>query len=236
MRVLVVGDRSDSETGFVGERLEQLGATLVLSLREDFPLDGPIPDADAADLLLLLGSRHGVPEAGREWVVERESALVRDTLDRGVPVIGICYGAQLAAHALGGQVKVAPRSEIGWQYVESHDPSLCPPGPWVQYHWDRFVVPEGTRSLGVSEIGPAGFALESDDGVLRLIGWQFHPECSPEMLRHWVTDDAHVLPDEGIDAEAFVAEALEREPFSRAAAHALVDVTLDAMALVPATA
>ena len=81
-----------------------------------------------------------------------------------------------------------------------------------------------------------GFALESDDGVLRLIGWQFHPECSPEMLRHWVTDDAHVLPDEGIDAEAFVAEALEREPFSRAAAHALVDVTLDAMALVPATA
>jgi GMP synthase (glutamine-hydrolysing) len=228
MRVLVVADRSDSDPGFVGERLEQLGAELVPSRREDFA-NGPVTGADAVDLVLLLGSSHGVADAGREDVVEAESALVRDSLARGVPVMAICYGAQLAAHALGGQVSRASEREIGWYYVESHDPALCPPGPWVQYHYDWFTLPEGTRSLGQSDAGPQGFALESDGGVLRLVGWQFHPEVTPEILKRWVTEDAEVLPDQGVDAEAFVAEAQQREAFSRAAAHALVDVTLDAM-------
>jgi GMP synthase (glutamine-hydrolysing) len=233
MRVLLVADRSDNDPGFVGERLEQLGAELVPSLREDFPDAGPVAGADAVDLVLLLGSSHGVAEAGREDVVEAESALVRDSLARGVPVIAICYGAQLAAHALGGHVSRAPEHEIGWYYVESHDPALCPPGPWVQYHHDRFTVPGGTRSLGQSDAGPQGFALESD-GVLRLVGWQFHPEVTPEILKRWVTEDAETLPGQGVDAEAFVAEAQQREAFSRASAHALVDVTLDAMGVRPA--
>jgi GMP synthase-like glutamine amidotransferase len=230
----MVADRADSDPGFVGERLEQLGAELVPSLREDFPAAGPVVDADAVDLVLLLGSHHGVSDPGREDVVGVESALVRDSLARGVPVVGICYGAQLAAHALGGRVSRAAEREIGWYYVESHDPALCPPGPWVQYHYDRFTVPEGTRSLGQSDTGPQGFALESDDGVLRLVAWQFHPEVTPEILKRWVTEDAEVLPGQGVDAEAFVAEAQQREAFSRAGAHALVDVTLDAMGLLPA--
>jgi GMP synthase-like glutamine amidotransferase len=178
-----VGDRTDQEPGLVGQRLEQLGGEVTLTLREDFPQHGPVPGGDSADLVVLLGSANGVMEPGREDVVGTESAFVRDCLDRGIPVMAICYGAQLAAHALGGTVERSPLSEVGWYYVESHDPSLCPPGPWAQYHYDRFTVPEGARLLGESEAGPQGFAVESDDGVLRLVAWQFHPEVTRRSSR-----------------------------------------------------
>lgn len=232
VRVLVVADRADSDTGFVGERLEQLGFALTQCLREDFPSDGSAPAAGDADLVLLLGSHHGVADPHRRGVVEAEATLVRDSLEAGRPVIGICYGAQLSAHALGGVVTRAEEPEIGWYYVDSHDPSLCPPGPWVQYHYDRFTVPYGARGLGESPAGPQGFAVETADGRLRLVAWQFHPEVTPTVLHRWVTEDAEVLPGLGVDADAVVAEAGDREAFTRASTHALVDVTLDAMALI----
>ncbi len=231
----MVGDRTDSEPGLVGQRLEQLGGRVTLTMREDFPPRGPVAGSDSADLVVLLGSASGVVEPGREDLVATEVGLVRDCLDRGVPVMAICYGAQLAAHALGGKVSRAPQSEVGWYYVESHDPALCPPGPWAQYHYDRFTVPEGARLLGESDAGPQGFALESDDGVLRLVAWQFHPEVTPEILAHWVSEDP-TLRDQGVDPDAMVEQAWQREATSRAATYALVDVALDLMALVPATA
>jgi GMP synthase (glutamine-hydrolysing) len=231
----VVADRADSDTGFVGERLEQLGGELTQLLREDFPADGTALSADDADLVLLLGSHHGVVDPGREDVVAAESALVLNCLDEGRPVIAICYGAQLAAHALGGVVDRAEFPEIGWYYVDSHDPALCPPGPWAQYHYDRFTVPAGARGLGESAAGPQGFAVESPDGRLRLVAWQFHPEVTPDVLQRWVDEDAEVLPGQGVDAAAIVAEARERSAFAQAEAHALIDVTLDAMSVLRAT-
>jgi GMP synthase-like glutamine amidotransferase len=234
VRVLVVGDRGDSDPGFVGERLEQLGGVLTLALRGDLRADGPAPDASRADLLLLLGSADGVADAGRDDVVGVEAALVTDCLSRGVPVIAICYGAQLASRALGGTVTKGGSREIGWYYVESHDPSLCPPGPWVQYHEDRFTVPEGARLIGRSEAGPQGFAVESAEGRLALVAWQFHPEVTLPILERWVAEDRETLPQRGVDPAAFVAETRERADVARAAAYALVDVTLDAMGLVHA--
>jgi GMP synthase (glutamine-hydrolysing) len=229
VRVLVVADRGDSDPGFVGERLEQLGGELTTLFRSDRP--APLDVGDAS-LVLLLGSADGVAQPGREAAVAAESAMVLDCLDRGVPVIAICYGAQLAAHALGGTVGKAMEPEIGWYYVESHDPALCPPGPWVQFHYDRFTVPEGARLLGRSDAGPQGFAIESESRALRLVAWQFHPEVTPVTLARWVAEDAQALPAVGVDGAAFVAEAQQRERVTRAATHALVDVTLGAMGLV----
>ncbi|MDP9221513.1 MAG: hypothetical protein M3P23_13390, partial [Actinomycetota bacterium] len=110
------------------------------------------------------------------------------------------------------------------------------PGPWVQYHYDSFTVPAGARLLGESAAGAQGFAIETEDGVLRLVAWQFHPEVSPEILHRWVSDGVDDLAGVGVDAAAFVAEAEQRAAYSRAEAHALIDVTLDAMSLLRANA
>jgi GMP synthase-like glutamine amidotransferase len=228
VRVLVVADRADPESGFVGERLEQLGGSLSLTYREDFPA----LDAGDAELVLLLGSHHGVADVGREDDVAVESALVQDCVRRGVPVLGICYGAQLAAHALGGVVSKAPDPEIGWYYMDSHDPALCPPGPWAWYHYDRFTVPDGTRLLGETSTGPAGFVLETETGVAQVVAWQFHPEVTPDVLQRWVDTTADDLTKLGVDGPAIAAEGFQRERVSRAATHALVDVALDAMGLI----
>lgn len=234
MRVLVVGDRGDSDPGYVGERLEELGAELTLALRGELKVDSPLPDAGRADLLVLLGSADGVADDGRDDTVTVESALVRDCLERDVPVMAICYGAQLASHALGGSVTKGGAHELGWYYVESHDPALCPPGPWVQYHDDWFTVPEGARLTGVSDAGPQGFAVEAPDGRLRLVAWQFHPEVSPAILERWVSADADSLARQSVDVAALMGETRERADYARAATHALVDVALDAMGLVRA--
>lgn len=234
MRVLVVGDRGDSDPGYVGERLEQLGAELTSALRGELAADGSAPSSAAIDLLLLLGSADGVADQGREDAVAVEAALVRDCLARDVPVMAICYGAQLAAHALGASVTKGGASELGWYYVESHDPALCPPGPWVQYHDDWFSVPDGARLTGLSDAGPQGFAVESAQGRLRLVAWQFHPEVSPEILDRWVSADADSLRRRSIDVPALMAETRDRAEVARASTHALVDVTLDAMGLVRA--
>jgi GMP synthase-like glutamine amidotransferase len=229
MRVLVMADRTDSDPGYVGERLEQRGGVLTLSYRDRLADDGA-PALGDVDLVLLLGSHHGVAEPGREAYVEAESALVRTAVDTAVPVIGICYGAQLSAHALGGSVGKAPESEIGWYYVESHDPALCPPGPWVEYHEDAFSLPPCARSLGQTDAGPQGFVFDGADGPA-VVSWQFHPEVTPQILQRWVSEGADDLRRRGYDGPAMVTEAYATERFSRAAAHALVDIALDVLAL-----
>jgi GMP synthase-like glutamine amidotransferase len=154
LRVEVVAD-VDDDAGFVGERLvDRHGAELVGLDRDALPAS----PSSGTSLLLLLGSARSVLSPAEADTVESESALVRTALTAGVPVIGICYGAQLLAHALGGAVSVAPRPEIGWFAVTSADPTLCPEGPWAQFHSDAFTPPPGARVLGTSAAGCQGFA------------------------------------------------------------------------------
>ena len=150
--------------------------------------------------------------------------------------MGICYGAQLAAHALGGVVTKGGAHEIGWYYVDSHDPALCPPGPWLQYHYDSFTVPRRRPLAGRVRRRGTGFRGRVRPGAAPAGGLAVPSRGVPDDPGRWVADDAEALPRNGVDGAAFVAEAQQRALVARAAAHALVDVTLDAMGLVRATA
>ncbi len=219
VRVRVVGDSGlhDADPGYVGARLVERGAMLS-SLDRDALV--PYDRLDRPDLLLLLGSARSVREQGSAEVVEAESRLVRDARDDGVPVIGICYGAQLAAHAFGGVVTTAAEPELGWYEVDSDDPLLCPSGPWPQYHFDAFVPPPGARVLGRSAAGVQAFALD------RLIGWQFHPEASAGILRRWLDDAPADAAAVGADPDEIVARAYACAAEARAATYALTDAAL----------
>ena len=132
MRVLEVANDGDGDDGFVGERLAELGATFDRRLREE-------PDSLAraelrADVVVLLGSDWSVHDQSLSGYTDVEIDLARRVIAKGLPLLGICFGAQLSAAALGCVVERAPRAEIGWRTLESDDPSLCGEGPWFQYH------------------------------------------------------------------------------------------------------
>lgn len=210
MRVLVIANRADPEAGFVGDALLARGAVLVPVWRE---APGPLPGLTGTDVVLALGSDWSVywDHVGEQ--VEREAAYLRAAVAAGVPVLGLCFGAQVLAHALGGRVELAPRPEIGWFTVESDRPDALPPGPYAQWHVDRFVPPSGAVELARSPVGSQAFALGS------AVGLQFHPEATPEMLHRWVSEGAAGLADRGVDGPAVVATArsLAAEARDRAA-------------------
>ena len=145
MRVLVIANRADPETGFVGDALAARGAVFEQVWREDD--DVPLPPVGAHDLVLSMGSEWSVYWPGRTTAVEREADHLRRTVAADIPVLGICFGAQLLAHALGGSVEPAPSGgEVGWYDVDTDVPELIPSGPYLQWHSDRFLVPPAPSS------------------------------------------------------------------------------------------
>ena len=217
----MVGDRGDDHPGFVGERLAELGARLVPLDRDALPKPWDCP---AADLVLVLGSGRSGHDPAQRPVVTAESALLRTLIDAGVPALGICYGAQILARALGGSIVPAAYGEVCYADVESFDARLCPTGPWVQFHSDAFTVPPGARLLGRTPAGPQAFSWVA--GRARVLAWQFHPEAVPEELRRWLQNERDYALRHGADPNRFAERAQARRRRSRTDAYALTDAAL----------
>ncbi|NUU26271.1 MAG: C26 family cysteine hydrolase domain-containing family, partial [Streptomycetaceae bacterium] len=94
------------------------------------------PDPRDYDVIVPLGAPWSVDDEATigAWV-GGEIALLRDAVAADIPVLGICFGGQALATALGGGVERAPRPEIGWTPVRSDDPALVSEGPWFQWHF-----------------------------------------------------------------------------------------------------
>ena len=222
MRIHVVADEADREGGFVVERLVQRGAEMVWLDRDDPPV---FADLDESSLLLLLGSDKGAHEPAHADAVARESALARAALRADVPVMAICYGAQLLARALGGTSYEADDPELGWRRVDTIDPVLCPEGPWAQLHTDVFTAPPTARVLGTSWYGPQCFV---DDSLgARSIAWQFHPEVTTGTYDRWIDDDEGMIRAAGADPDELRRQSLANAARSRNAAYQLTDDALE---------
>src|SRR5258707_4865814 len=145
MRVVVVRHHEEDSAGFVGAAFRARGAELSVHL---FPKDGALPALDGVDHVIVLGAIWSVYDDGadRAWIAD-ELAWLRQADEAGVPVFGICFGAQALAAALGGRVEAAPRKEIGWRLIDSFDPRLIAPGPWLEVHCDRCLPPPPARGL-----------------------------------------------------------------------------------------
>jgi GMP synthase-like glutamine amidotransferase len=219
MRIHVIADVVDADGGHVVERLEQLGGEIVPLDRDALPAYGSIGDSD---LILLLGSDRSAHEPKWKDVVDAESVFVRASLRDGTPVMGICYGSQLMARALGGTSWRADVAELGWQRIDTVDPVLCPEGPWAQLHSDVFAPPPTARVLGTSWRGTQCF-IDDSHGA-RAIAWQFHPEVTATTYERWVNEGYY--GDGGVDEKDLINQAQENEARSRIAAHELTDAAL----------
>ena len=204
----MVADRADSDTGFVGERLEQLGGELTQCLREDFPAGRRGARTPATPTWsLLLGSHHGVADAGpRGRRRRRVGAGPRAASTLGVPVIGICYGAQLAAHALGGVVTGPTQPEIGWYYVDRTTRRCARPARGCSTTTTGSPCPTGARR----SVSPPPVRRASRSSRRRSPaagGLAVPPRGDPGRVAALGHRGCRVLPGQGVDAAAFVAEA-----------------------------
>jgi GMP synthase-like glutamine amidotransferase len=197
-----------SPSGLVGDAFAALGwdefeLTVVPEARYQSP-DVPafFPSADLFDAIVLYGAAWSVYDTATigSWVGD-EIAFTRSAISLGVPVLGICFGGQLLAAALGGSVSPAPTPEIGWIPL-SEDPSgLIDPGPWFSWHFDRFTVPPTAAVLSRTAAADQAFCAG------RSLGLQFHPEVNEEVLDTWLRVGGYdQLAGLDIDAESLLAQ------------------------------
>lgn len=232
MRVLVVADETDRDGGYVTERLRQRGATIEVLDREHLDATTGADATERHGLLLLLGSHRSAHDPAHSHDVALESRMVRESLVGGTPVMGICFGAQVMARALGGTSYAMDVPEVGWRRVDTIDDVLCPRGPWGQFHADTFSPPPTARVLGSTWYGPQCFVDDSHGA--RAIGWQFHPEVTPEVYARWIDQSAAVVRAGGADPNDLKREARANAPRAKTRAFSLVDAALDYLA-VPAS-
>jgi len=226
VRALVVGNAGDADPGLVGERLELLGFALSSVAREE---PGQWPSLVGADLVLLLGSDWSVYWDGVARQVRAEQELVRESHRRGVPVLGICFGAQLMASALGGTVSRAPRAEIGWCDVLAPPAHAVVGGRWMQWHHDAFSVPPGADVLALSDAGPQAMRMH------RCLGVQYHPEANEAIVTRWLSGEGAVeLAVNGPSPADLMEQTRTAMPAATEASRALVDWFIDVVATGPA--
>ena len=152
MRALLIANDDDADLGVIGRLASEAGYRFeVLSCEE--PEGWPL--LDGVDLVLSLGSEWSVYWDHVGASVAAEAALLAAAHGAAVPVLGICFGAQMVAHALGATVSRAPFAEIGWYEIDSSYPDVVAPGPWFELHVDTFTVPAGATELARSAVGPA---------------------------------------------------------------------------------
>ena len=211
-RVIVVRHHDIDSAGFIADAFEARGAELSVHL---FPDDGPLPALDGADHIVVLGAVSSVNDPD-SWIAE-ELDWLRRADQVGVPVLGICFGAQALCAALGGRVEAMERREIGWVMAGSPDHDVIPAGPWLEFHNDRCLLPPAATVLASNDVAVQAFRIG------RHLAVQFHPEVDGPQLKRWL--DAHTDSDAttlGIDPDQFLADTIREEPAARQRADRLV--------------
>ena len=153
------------------------------------------PSLDRYNGLVLLGGPMSAYDDVDHPHLLTEIELVREAVDRGYPVLGICLGAQIIARALGAAVAPSPKPEIGWYDVAlteegRRDPVFAHFGESesvFQWHSDTFEIPDGAVHLASSPSCSHQVFRYGD----RTYGLQFHLEVDEALIERWLTVPIH---------------------------------------------
>jgi GMP synthase-like glutamine amidotransferase len=165
--------------GSIAPWLEEHGYEMT---KTEFFGSAALPAIKDIDLLIVMGGPMSVnDEQQLPWLVP-EKRFVYDAIAAGVPVLGICLGAQLIASALGARVYRNSEKEIGWFPVHgipsSENAAFRFPPSLLAFHWhgETFDLPQGARLIAKSD----GCLHQAFQIGVSVIGLQFHLETTPE--------------------------------------------------------
>ncbi len=175
---IVLQTQDNAPPGLLGVWAERRGIELDLVRVDRWD---HLPDPGAYTFAAVLGSDASAAGTPTGWVARLVEWIGRADA-AGLPVLGICFGAQALAAGLGGGATRLAEPEHAWIDLEIRDPSLIPAGPWLALHEDRIDLPAAAQELAHNAFGPQAFAVGPHLGV------QFHPEVTPSILRRWVAD------------------------------------------------
>jgi GMP synthase (glutamine-hydrolysing) len=199
---------------------------------------------DAGDLLVVMGGPMGVADAGdpRYPFLAPEIELLRQVLAQRQPVLGICLGAQLLAHAAGARIYpnqrrdaggvLRPLREVGFGEVRllpaEGEPALAgltDALPVLHWHGDTFDLPSNAVRLAESD----ACANQAFRIGRRAFGLQFHVETDAALVRRWAREDRAFVESVLSPAAlaALVASADQASAAMRAPAERLLGNILD---------
>ena len=232
MKALFIQHDHVSPTGPVGERFRQRGfetSEILVVSESNFSTPNvhfEFPDFDDYDVLIPLGAPWGAWDDAciGNWLTP-ELDWIRSAIEADKPVLGICFGGQLMARALGGSVAPSPRGEIGWTNIWSERHDIVSNGPWFQFHYDQWQVPPGATEIARNPVASQAFIYG------RSLAVQFHPELNAAGLKGWLDwgGDAKVEAD-GQKPAVMLAQTFAEEVAAKERTYRLVDAFIDKIA------
>lgn len=182
MRVHYLQHVSFERLGCIEEWLLEKGCE---TTHTRFYASATLPDIETIDMLIILGGPMSIhDEAQFPWLAE-EKTFIRQAVESGKAVLGICLGAQLIAAALGARVYRNPEKEIGWFPVRgilTEQPEIFQfPAEVTVFHWhgETFDLPPNAVRLAQSK-ACTHQAFQVGNTVM---GLQFHLETTPKAVR-----------------------------------------------------
>jgi len=174
-----------------------------------------LPALSKIDLIIIMGGPMSVhDELEFPWLVE-EKRFLREAIRAGIPMLGICLGAQLLASALGAEIYKNSQKEIGWfdiTNVQNSNVFQFPDAISV-FHWhgETFTLPEGAVQLARSAACEQQ-AFQFNDNV---IGLQFHLETTPESINSMIQNcHSEIIPNTFIQSDSAI-QAVKQDCFEK---------------------
>lgn len=182
-------------------------------------------------LVVVLGNDSGVYEKDALPYIAAEEAWLASRLTAAQPTLGVCFGAQIMASALGERVYKGASTQIGFREVVPTEAGASSPVrhfagvPVMEWHGDTFDLPAGaTRLAGSSDYANEAFSLGSWG-----LAVQFHPETTSEMHQRWLVDGRESVVTLGLDPEVLAAEREAHTATMEIASQAMLNEFLDGL-------
>ncbi len=182
-------------------------------------------DLREPDLLIMMGGPMGVYEQDRHPWIACQLRRLKSRLAADRPTLGVCFGAQMIAAALGGEVYAGPVKEVGFHPVRIHDDARESPlrhvagVPILHWHGDTFTLPDGVELLASSHV----YAHQAFRRGPNLLALQFHAEMGEDERFHaWIEAWPESIAEAGGDEASLRAAHDQLGPKAVAAGRAMV--------------